>query len=141
MARFNPNKEVDFLVVGSGISGGIMAKQLSSAGFDVVVLEQGDYLREKDFRYDQLKRTSHSSILATDGAPLDSSRLAVACGVRANSAALTLSCAATAGAWLRSWSAVKATSREFALLAFGVARLSAAETSLGLRHRLSRRGK
>ena len=60
---------------------------------------------------------AESSILATDGASLDSSRLAVACGVRANSSALTLSCAATAGSWLRSWSAVKATSREFAVLA------------------------
>jgi choline dehydrogenase-like flavoprotein len=70
MARFNPNKEVDFLVVGSGISGGIMAKQLSAAGFDVVVLEQGDYLHEKDFRYDQLKRTSRSSLLSTDANPV-----------------------------------------------------------------------
>src|SRR5215475_7670460 len=70
MARFNPNKEVDFLVVGSGISGGIMAKQLSAAGFDVVVLEQGDYLHDKDFRYDQLKRTSRSSLLATDANPV-----------------------------------------------------------------------
>ena len=32
-----------------------MAKELSSAGFQVVVLEQGPYLREKDFQYDELK--------------------------------------------------------------------------------------
>lgn len=66
MAKFDPNTQVDFVVIGSGIAGGIMAKELSTAGFQVVVLEQGDYLREKDFRYDQLKRTSHSSLVADD---------------------------------------------------------------------------
>jgi choline dehydrogenase-like flavoprotein len=66
MARFNPNTQVDFVVVGSGIAGGIMAKELSGAGFQVVVLEQGDYLRPDDFRYDQLKNTSHSSLVAND---------------------------------------------------------------------------
>jgi choline dehydrogenase-like flavoprotein len=60
MAKFDPSTQVDFVVIGSGISGGIMAKELSAAGFDVVVLEQGDYLHEQDFRYDQLNRTSRS---------------------------------------------------------------------------------
>jgi len=32
-----------------------MAKELSTAGFHVVVLEQGPYLREKDFQYDEQK--------------------------------------------------------------------------------------
>jgi choline dehydrogenase-like flavoprotein len=70
MAKFNPNTQVDFVVVGSGISGGIMAKELSAAGLDVVVLEQGDYLYDRDFRYDQLKRTSHSSLLSEDANPV-----------------------------------------------------------------------
>src|ERR1700690_1651598 len=64
MAQFKPNTQVDFVVVGSGVSGGIMAKELSGAGFQVVVFEQGDYLRDKDFRYDQLKRTAYSSLVA-----------------------------------------------------------------------------
>ena len=34
-------EEVDFVIVGSGAAGGVMAKELSSAGFSVVVLEQG----------------------------------------------------------------------------------------------------
>ena len=33
--------EVDFVVIGSGAAGGIMAKELSVAGFSVVLLEQG----------------------------------------------------------------------------------------------------
>jgi choline dehydrogenase-like flavoprotein len=70
MARYNPNTQVDFVVVGSGVSGGIMAKELSAAGFHVVVLEQGEYLHEKDFRYDQLQRTTHSALVADDMNPV-----------------------------------------------------------------------
>ena len=62
MAKFNSNTQVDFLVIGSGVAGGIMAKELSGAGFQVVVLEEGDYIHEKDFRYDQLKNTAFSSL-------------------------------------------------------------------------------
>ena len=41
MRQFRPQDTVDFVVIGSGAAGGIMAKQLSTAGFSVVVLEQG----------------------------------------------------------------------------------------------------
>jgi choline dehydrogenase-like flavoprotein len=53
MAQFSPKTQVDFVIIGSGAAGGVMAKELSSAGFHVVVLEQGPYLREKDFKYDE----------------------------------------------------------------------------------------
>jgi len=43
MRQYTPNTEVDFVVIGSGAAGGIMAKQLSQAGFSVVVLEQGGW--------------------------------------------------------------------------------------------------
>ena len=39
--RFQNRSEVDFVVIGSGAAGGVLAKELSSAGFSVVVLEQG----------------------------------------------------------------------------------------------------
>ena len=55
MARFRPSETVDFVVIGSGAAGGVMAKELSTAGFRVVVLEQGPYLREKDFTHDEVK--------------------------------------------------------------------------------------
>ena len=52
-APFPTSSEVDFVVIGSGAAGGVVAKELSVAGFSVVVLEQGPYLREKDFRHDE----------------------------------------------------------------------------------------
>ena len=52
-APFQPSMEVDFAVVGSGAAGGVIAKELATAGFTVVVLEQGPYLREKDFHHDE----------------------------------------------------------------------------------------
>ena len=52
MKQYRPSSEVDFVVIGSGAGGGIMAKQLSLAGFSVVVLEQGGwgkYGREHEY--------------------------------------------------------------------------------------------
>ena len=57
MIRYTPSTEVDFIVIGSGAAGGIMAKELSMAGFSVVVLEQGGpgaYGHEQDFNKDEL---------------------------------------------------------------------------------------
>ena len=53
MKRYRPSETVDFLIIGAGASGGVMAKELSSAGFSVVVLEQGPYLHERDFKHDE----------------------------------------------------------------------------------------
>ena len=54
-ARFQTSDTVDFLVIGSGAAGGSAAKELSEAGFRVVMLEQGPYLRERDFTHDEVK--------------------------------------------------------------------------------------
>ena len=54
-AKFRPSEEVDFVVIGSGAAGGVIAKELSTAGFRVVVLEQGPYFRERDFVHDEIK--------------------------------------------------------------------------------------
>ena len=48
MTRYLPTDPVDFLVIGAGAAGGVMAKELATAGFRVVVLEQGPHLRERD---------------------------------------------------------------------------------------------
>jgi len=53
-APYKPSDLVDFVVIGSGAAGGAVAKELSTAGFDVVVLEQGPYLRAKDFKHDEV---------------------------------------------------------------------------------------
>jgi len=52
---YKTSDEVDFVIVGSGASGGVLAKELSTNGFRVVVLEQGPYLREADFTHDETK--------------------------------------------------------------------------------------
>src|ERR1700683_4193594 len=57
MIRYRTSTEVDFIVIGSGAAGGIMAKELSVAGFSVVLLEQGGpgaYGHEQDYNKDEL---------------------------------------------------------------------------------------
>lgn len=56
-AQFKPTETVDFIVIGAGAAGGVVAKELSTAGFSVVVLEQGPYLQEKDYSHDEIKYT------------------------------------------------------------------------------------
>jgi choline dehydrogenase-like flavoprotein len=53
--KYRTSDDVDFVVVGSGAAGGIMAKELSTNGFRVVVLEQGPYLTESDFVHNEIK--------------------------------------------------------------------------------------
>jgi choline dehydrogenase-like flavoprotein len=53
--KYKTSEEVDFVVVGSGAAGGIIAKELSENGFRVVVLEQGPYLTEADFTHNETK--------------------------------------------------------------------------------------
>lgn len=53
--KFSKSTAVDFLIVGAGGAGGVIAKELSTNGFQVVVLEQGPYLHEDDFVHDELK--------------------------------------------------------------------------------------
>ena len=50
---FSIDEPVDFVIVGSGSAGGILAKELSTNGFKVVVLEQGPYRTAKDFTHDE----------------------------------------------------------------------------------------
>ena len=52
---YKPTDEVDFVIVGSGAAGGVLAKELSTNGFRVVVLEQGPYLTENDFTHNEVK--------------------------------------------------------------------------------------
>jgi choline dehydrogenase-like flavoprotein len=59
---FPTTEIVDFLVLGAGAAGGVVAKELSTAGFSVVVLEQGPYLREKDYSHDEIKYTIEAGL-------------------------------------------------------------------------------
>ena len=62
--RFSPSETVDFVIVGSGAAGGIMAKELSTRGYTVVVLEQGPRLRAEQFTHDEYK-FAFDSFIAT----------------------------------------------------------------------------
>jgi len=53
MAAYPTREAVDFVIVGSGAAGGIIARELSMAGFSTVVLEQGPHLQPGDFRHDE----------------------------------------------------------------------------------------
>ena len=59
---YNPSDRVDFVIVGSGAAGGVLARELSRAGFRIVVLEQGPDVREKDFQHDEFKYIFQNAI-------------------------------------------------------------------------------
>src|SRR5580700_6508716 len=60
--KFETGTAVDFVIVGSGSAGGVVAKELSTAGFNVVVLEQGPYLKESDFDHDEIKISKEAGL-------------------------------------------------------------------------------
>jgi choline dehydrogenase-like flavoprotein len=53
--KYKTTEEVDFVIIGSGAAGGILAKELSTSGFSVVVLEQGPYRTPDQFSHDEVK--------------------------------------------------------------------------------------
>ena len=53
MTTYQTRTPVDFVVIGSGAAGGVIARELSTAGFSVVVLEQGPHLQPHEFRHDE----------------------------------------------------------------------------------------
>jgi len=53
--RYRDSDAVDFVIVGSGAAGGVLARELSRANLSVVVLEQGPRLSPADFEHDELK--------------------------------------------------------------------------------------
>lgn len=54
MKTYATRDEVDFVIVGSGAAGGVLAQELARAGFDTVVLEQGPWRKAGDFTHDEL---------------------------------------------------------------------------------------
>ena len=61
--HFDMREAVDFAIIGSGSAGGVLAKELSTAGFDVVVFEQGPYRTASDFTHDELSVLVRSELL------------------------------------------------------------------------------
>jgi choline dehydrogenase-like flavoprotein len=61
--RFGANDTVDFVVFGSGAAGGVMARELSQDGFEVLVLEQGPRFTAADFKHDELDHWFNNALL------------------------------------------------------------------------------
>ncbi len=54
MRRFGENEEVDYLIIGAGAGGGVLAQRLARAGFHVLVLEAGPFWdTERDWVSDE----------------------------------------------------------------------------------------
>ena len=60
--KYPTDSQVDFVVIGAGAAGGVIAKELSTEGFQVVVLEQGPHLKEKDFDHDEIHQFWQSAL-------------------------------------------------------------------------------
>src|SRR4051812_42123194 len=62
---FGEHDDVDFVVVGSGAAGGVLAKELATEGFTVVVLEQGPWQQASQFSHDELEVEREFAMLNT----------------------------------------------------------------------------
>ena len=67
LPEFPTRAAVDFVIIGSGAAGGVIARELSTNGFDVVVLEQGEYRRAADFNHDELQVMFQNELLNHPG--------------------------------------------------------------------------
>ena len=72
---FDQRKPVDFAIIGSGAAGGIIAKELSTAGFDVVVFEQGPYRKAQDFTHDEYSVLFNAELMGGEHAAEKKDRL------------------------------------------------------------------
>lgn len=60
---FPTREPVDFVVIGSGAAGGVIARELSAAGLNVVLLEQGAHRTQADFVHDELAVMFNNELL------------------------------------------------------------------------------
>ncbi len=58
--HYKPSEAVDFLIIGCGASGSVLARELSQNGFSVVALEQGPWLKANEFSHDEYRNFAQS---------------------------------------------------------------------------------
>ncbi len=75
---FNERDTVDFAVVGSGAAGGVLAKELSQAGFNVICFEQGPWQQPSQFSHDELAIERENEMLNTAFEPYQTFRMSEA---------------------------------------------------------------
>ncbi|MEP6619989.1 MAG: GMC family oxidoreductase [bacterium] len=81
---YSESETVDFVIVGSGAAGGVLAKELSTAGFTVVVLEQGPWLKSSQFTHDELGIEQRHDLLNIASEPFQTFRTTPAEAPRRN---------------------------------------------------------
>ena len=65
--KFKTSQHVDFAIVGSGAAGGVIARELSQAGFSIVLFEQGPRLNPAKVKSNPATRAScHARLPPTD---------------------------------------------------------------------------
>ncbi|MBC8087363.1 MAG: GMC family oxidoreductase [Phycisphaerae bacterium] len=87
---FQQNMTVDFVIVGSGAAGGVLAKELSVAGFDVVVLEQGPWQQPAQFTHDELAVEREAQMMNTAVEPVQTFRATAAEPAKRNTGRMLL---------------------------------------------------
>jgi choline dehydrogenase-like flavoprotein len=58
--------EFDVCVIGTGAGGGVMIQELTAAGFRVVALQRGPYLKPADFDDDELRTVIRDQVFSSD---------------------------------------------------------------------------
>jgi choline dehydrogenase-like flavoprotein len=58
--QYKPSELVDFVIVGCGASGSVLARGLAQNGFSVVALEQGPWLDRSQFTHDEYRVAAQS---------------------------------------------------------------------------------
>jgi choline dehydrogenase-like flavoprotein len=81
---YDARAAVDFVIVGSGAAGGVLAKELATNGFDVVVLEQGPWQQPSEFTHDELAVEREGAMLNTAVEPVQTFRATPAERARRN---------------------------------------------------------
>jgi choline dehydrogenase-like flavoprotein len=66
MPAYPTRDPVDFVVIGSGAAGGVVARELSVAGFAVVLLEQGPHRTAANFTHDELATQFNNELIGRD---------------------------------------------------------------------------
>jgi choline dehydrogenase-like flavoprotein len=81
---YNERDSVDFVIVGSGAAGGVLAKELATAGFDVVVFEAGPWQQPNQFTHDELAEGRENAMLNLAFEPIQTIRASEADKARPN---------------------------------------------------------
>ena len=61
--EYKPAESVDFVIVGCGAAGGVLARELSRNGFSVVVLEQGPWKTAKEFDHNEYLNWNNAELV------------------------------------------------------------------------------